>query len=445
MLAKKNALTDLRKGSLLKNVFFSPESPEETIERIIRDYGATLDLDFNNPVGRVTDLEGIRLASITSSVSPITFSQSTDANKQILTQTSNKENLFKQSEDFTTSWTASSTTPSSSAESHPDNLNVSVLQEQVSGSVSHYIYQPFQVIAGHSYRACIDVKRDSGTRHMALRFSGGFAATSYAYFDLTNGAVSSTSGGVTSANVKDLGGGWYRLTAYATATSTASSDPMIFYMVATLGSIAYVGDGTSSLFIARPIFNRASMSPNYISTLTIAKHGSTTGRRGVYYNGLLDQELVSSSTLADVFSASAKTSITIAEQFTDTHGAYLTDGAIRYYEWYNSSSKGVGVNHSDGTTDSTYAAFTVPGSFINVITHDGSTITSEVYGNNTRTSSSAASGATASLTGTLYLGSYNSGGWINGILYRKICFNTKLPNKAIKELVAALKPYYQIH
>ena len=101
-----------------------------------------------------------------------------------------------------------------------------------------------------------------------------------AYFDLSNGTISSISTGtnVASATITSVGNDWYRCT--ITTTSLFSNT---YYPVIGLGnSQSYTGDGSSGIYIWRPqVEAGTSASPPLPTTATVPLYGLTGVTRGV--------------------------------------------------------------------------------------------------------------------------------------------------------------------
>jgi hypothetical protein len=92
--------------------------------------------------------------------------------------------------------------------------------------------------------------RPAGRTFVQMEFGSGSAFTSArsVVFNLTTGAVSSTSGTVTGAIV-DLNNGWYRCSINAT-TNAAGSAAARIYLMSSATVASYTGDGTSGAYIA---------------------------------------------------------------------------------------------------------------------------------------------------------------------------------------------------
>jgi len=93
--------------------------------------------------------------------------------------------------------------------------------------------------------------------------TGGFG-TAYANFNLSTGAVGTTTG-ITVAQAEDLGNGWYRCEVTATATATASTTLSVQLGTGDQG-ISYTGDGTSGIYIYGAQLEQGAFPTSYIPT-----------------------------------------------------------------------------------------------------------------------------------------------------------------------------------
>jgi hypothetical protein len=80
-------------------------------------------------------------------------------------------------------------------------------------------------------------------------YSGaGTTAERSAFFDLSNGTVSTIGSGLVSASIQSVGNGIYRCTIVDTTTSAASGGPTAT-LVSTGTTTTYNGDGTSGVYV----------------------------------------------------------------------------------------------------------------------------------------------------------------------------------------------------
>lgn len=94
---------------------------------------------------------------------------------------------------------------------------------------------------------------------------------SWANFNLSNGTVGLTSGGI-ATKIEDYGNGWYRCSVTSTATSTGGSGVQPFVLDSDRGtdSPSYLGNGTSGILIYGAQFEAGAYATSYIPTLGAA-------------------------------------------------------------------------------------------------------------------------------------------------------------------------------
>jgi hypothetical protein len=165
---------------------------------------------------------------------------------------------------------------------HPEGSEVRKLTESV-GSATHYLKTTAVYTAAIAVPCTISVDVKYAGRKFVQIYCGG-----YAFLDLTTGALG-TAAACRSATAVNLGDGWYRLTVAANQADTNYFDLLL---AAADNTAAYVGDGSSGIYIAnvRLVQNAVSQW----NDLSINENGarrnrhstqSTATRRLVYESG----------------------------------------------------------------------------------------------------------------------------------------------------------------
>ena len=150
-------------------------------------------------------------------------------------------NLCLQSQTATTTWTQSGLTATANAATAPDGaMTANLLTEDTSSS--HQLNQAITLAAGY-YVWSAYLK--AGTRTWAaIAFADPAASVRLCYFDLATGTLGDVGTGAT-ATITAVGNGWYRCSMAMLATTT---NRIRIYM-ADAGSVSYVGNGTSGLYL----------------------------------------------------------------------------------------------------------------------------------------------------------------------------------------------------
>lgn len=245
----------------------------------VYDIDTAYTVDSQNRISQITD----------STANANHATQSTDANKPVLTRADNYENLFLQSEDLSTTWTKtrSNVTANAIADPYTGVATVDLLYDDASAANNHYCYQAHDVISGVQYRISAICKRNG--RDISFRFDNtGFTANSYAHFNLATGVVTSVSGGATASTPISLGDGWYYCEAFATAIATSSSIAFIYFLANPAGTTVYNGDSASGVYLGRCQMQETSADPFYQSSTTFKQHRGINGNRAAFFDGVND-------------------------------------------------------------------------------------------------------------------------------------------------------------
>lgn len=202
----------------------------------------------------------------------IVFDPATGECKGLLME-EQRTNLLTYSEQFdNAAWVKQGTVPNNStvlanASVAPDGtLTADKLIEMPSaaGSGMHGIYRFYTVPSG---AITLSFYAKAAERYIVClsAYEGSVPANPVgAYFNLSTGAVTSTSGLTTNATITPVGNGWYRCTVSGVSAGTASSwsvDP-----VQVSGQSSYTGDGTSGIYIWGAQLEVGAFPTSYIKT-----------------------------------------------------------------------------------------------------------------------------------------------------------------------------------
>jgi hypothetical protein len=184
------------------------------------------------------------------------------------------ENLIPWSQEFSNSaWAKNSSVLTADTLTAPDGtITADTLTAGVdTADTWHGVLTPsYTFVSGTTYTMSVHVKAGTSEGFMFVVPSGIFGSGA-ARFDLTTGTLLAASGGVT-GNVEDVGGGWYRLSATATALANGAGqyqlregpDGDTFF---------YTSDGTGFIYIWGAHLNRGSSPFPYYATTTERFYG----------------------------------------------------------------------------------------------------------------------------------------------------------------------------
>lgn len=164
-----------------------------------------------------------------------------------------RTNLLLRSQEFdNAAWTKTRATITANSVVAPDGTTTAdTLAEDGTASSSHFIQQSVTVVSGTAYVLSVYAKK--GTRDwLAFQFSvagfPGTGSTLEAYFNLNTGVVGAKGSNISSHGMQDVGNGWYRCWAIATADASVSSDFLIIAAEAD-NDFTYSGLSAASLYI----------------------------------------------------------------------------------------------------------------------------------------------------------------------------------------------------
>jgi hypothetical protein len=347
-----------------------------------------------------------------------------------------RTNLILQSQTFGTTWTVTRCLAFGSgsvadAVVAPDGTTTAdKLVEDTTASNTHRLQQSgITVSASTAYTYTIYVK--AAERSICtLQMTDG-TNTGFAYFNLSNGSVGSTSG-TSARHVEALADGWYRFGITMTTAVGATAMTVQVFMATSTSTNSYSGDGTSGLYLWGAQLEAASFPSSYIPTTTAsatraADSLTITGVTGLDYPLTLFAEFdfadADSSVIASSRAAFALgTSGTTAER----NGIYNLSGGLGGLSQaggVTQASPGVSGTVAVNTTVKT--AYRVQQNNFN-FAKNGSLGTTDVSG-------------TASATPNIITFGFWPGsvGWLHGYLKRAAIFASAKTDAQLQSLTAS--------
>ena len=161
-----------------------------------------------------------------------------------------RTNLITYSEDFTQWSSKINIDVTLNSETSPDGVVNATFINENNSNAQHFIGQSLSITNGQDISISVYAKKNQRDV-LQISPSGNYLSTSgYANYDLNNGLVTASGGGVT-AEIEGLTNGWFRCVAKFTANNTASGTTAFFLQNSTTASrgSSYDGDGTSGLYM----------------------------------------------------------------------------------------------------------------------------------------------------------------------------------------------------
>ena len=173
-----------------------------------------------------------------------------------------RTNEISNSSDFSaTSWAKSNSTVVGGFISPDGGNNAYKLVENTSNA-THSNTDAF-TFSNEIYSFSSFVKADERSWVKLNIYDG--TSSSYVYFDLTNGVVGQELGA--SGKIEEYGNGWYRCSVSTNSSTSVGNGNVSFRLADSDGGLAYLGDGTSGLYIYGAQLEEGSYATSYIPTI----------------------------------------------------------------------------------------------------------------------------------------------------------------------------------
>ena len=181
-----------------------------------------------------------------------------------------RTNLALQSEAFTNAyWSKTATSITANSTTSPDGTITADTITADGTSSRHDAFLSLSATSGTAYSYSVYVKKNTND-FFQIATGGGFGSNAFANFDLVNGVLGSIGSSAT-ATITNAGGGWYRCTITATATTTGTTGIYNLISTSSTASRLEVNTLTTSIFIWGAQLELSDFgATDYIPTTTAA-------------------------------------------------------------------------------------------------------------------------------------------------------------------------------
>jgi hypothetical protein len=195
----------------------------------------------NQTVGKMLDKSGRgnHATQATSTQRPIYGINPITGTRNLLTRTEEFDNA---------AWTKIRSSISANIATAPDGTLTADKLVEDSSNNSHFMSQVLLSVSGNASLAISIYAKAAGRDFLAFVTADSAGGFNSSFFNLSNGTLGTVASGHT-ASIQSAGSGWYRCIIVQSQSATTGAFTFYPGSAATNGSAAYLGDGTSGIYI----------------------------------------------------------------------------------------------------------------------------------------------------------------------------------------------------
>lgn len=206
--------------------------------------------------------------SVASGASRIDYDPVTRSAKGLLTEEQRTNTLIYSEQFDNAAWPKNAANVTANAGTDPSgSTSADKFVEDTTASSTHTLLQYASFTSGISYTFSVYAKAAERSVIILQFGAAAFSSAPSAWFDLTSGTVSKTTGTPATTAIQNVGGGWFRCTLVATCTTTYATAPARIYLdISPTGGSAYTGDGSSGAYVWGAQLEVGTFPTSYIPT-----------------------------------------------------------------------------------------------------------------------------------------------------------------------------------